>query len=145
MRYAAPGSMPSPALPPAPTLAAWGRLPKPGSELVSEDLARATLGANLSRGLGRSYGDSSLPAAASDRVIGTRRANRVLGFDAATGVLRAEAGLSLAEVNRLFMPRGFFTPVLACRCRAADTARSSGSAIITMPGPPPYGRSSTVR
>jgi len=103
--------MPSPALPPGPTLAAWGRLPKPGSELVTEDLLRATVGANLSRGLGRSYGDSSLPAVASDKVIGTRRANRVLAFDAGTGVLRAEAGLSLVEINRLFMPRGWFTPV----------------------------------
>ena len=100
-----------PALPPPPTLAAWGRLPKPGSEIVTEDLERASLGANLSRGLGRSYGDSSLPAVASDRVVATRRANRVLAFDPTTGVLRAEAGLSLAEVNRLFMPRGFFTPV----------------------------------
>ena len=111
MRYVAPGSMSPPALPTVPTLSAWGRLPKPGSELVSEDLARASCGANLSRGLGRSYGDSSLPATASDRVIATRRANRVLTFNATTGVLRAEAGLSLAEVNRLFIPRGFFTPV----------------------------------
>jgi FAD/FMN-containing dehydrogenase len=74
-------------------------------------LLLASQGANLSRGLGRSYGDSSLPAAASDKVIATRRANRVLAFDAATGVLRAEAGLSLVEINRLFMPRGWFTPV----------------------------------
>jgi FAD/FMN-containing dehydrogenase len=111
MRYAAGRTMSVPALPPGSTLAAWGRLPKPGSELVAEDLMRASQGANLSRGLGRSYGDSSLPAAPSDRVIATRRANRILAFDAATGVLRAEAGLSLVEVNRLFMPRGWFTPV----------------------------------
>jgi FAD/FMN-containing dehydrogenase len=111
MRYAAGRSMPAPALPPGPTLAAWGRLPKPGSELLVEDLLRASHGANLSRGLGRSYGDSSLPAAAADKVIATRRANRVLAFDPEAGVLRAEAGLSLVEINRLFMPRGWFTPV----------------------------------
>jgi len=34
-----------------------------------------------------------------------------LAFDADAGVLRAEAGLSLAEINRLFIPRGFFSPV----------------------------------
>ena len=111
MRYAAGRPMSVPALPPGPTLAAWGRLPKPGCELVAEDLLRASQGANLSRGLGRSYGDSSLPAAASDRVIATRRANRILAFDGEAGVLRAEAGLSLVEINRLFMPRGWFTPV----------------------------------
>jgi FAD/FMN-containing dehydrogenase len=61
--------------------------------------------------LGRSYGDSSLPAHALDKVVGTRLADRILSFDQQSGVLRAEAGLSLAELNRLFMPRGWFTPV----------------------------------
>ena len=47
----------------------------------------------------------------SDKVAATRLADRILAFDPATGVLRAEAGLSLAELNRLFIPRGFFPPV----------------------------------
>ncbi len=93
------------------TLSGWGRLPAPGREVLAEDLEAATRGAVLSRGLGRSYGDSSLPADPRDRVIGTRLADRILAFDPATGVLRAEAGLSLEELNRLFIPRGFFTPV----------------------------------
>jgi FAD/FMN-containing dehydrogenase len=71
----------------------------------------ATRGAALSRGLGRSYGDSSLPARFEDRVVGTRLADRVLSFDLPSGVLRAEAGLPLAELNRITMPRGWFTPV----------------------------------
>lgn len=94
-----------------PTLSAWGRLPMPGKEILSEDLERASRGAVLSRGLGRSYGDSSLPASADDRVVATRLANRILAFDEQTGVLRAEAGFTLAELNRLFIPRGWFTPV----------------------------------
>lgn len=94
-----------------PTLSGWGRQPAPGRELFTEDLERTTLGAALSRGLGRSYGDSSLPARASDKVVCTTHADRILSFDSTTGVLRAEAGLSLIEINRLFMPRGFFTPV----------------------------------
>ena len=65
----------------------------------------------LSRGLGRSYGDSSLPASPADKVVATRLANRILGFDEASGVLRAEAGFSLHELNRLFIPRGYFSPV----------------------------------
>src|SRR5262245_7626337 len=93
------------------SLSAWGRLAVPGRELLGENLESATRGAVLSRGLGRSYGDSSLPANANDKVVATRLANRILHFDSATGVLRAEAGLSLAELNRLFIPRGFFSPV----------------------------------
>lgn len=94
-----------------PTLSGWGRLPAPGRELVSNDLEALTRGAVLSRGLGRSYGDSSLPAAPSDKVVATRLANRILSFDEATGVIRAEAGLSLDELNRIFIPRGWFSPV----------------------------------
>ena len=94
-----------------PELEGWGRIPAPGRETLTEDLERTTLGATLSRGLGRSYGDSSLPASPADKVVGTRFANRILAFDEQTGVLRAEAGFSLVELNRLFSPRGFFSPV----------------------------------
>jgi FAD/FMN-containing dehydrogenase len=83
----------------------------PGHEILSEDLERITQGAVLSRGLGRSYGDSSLPPPGVTEVVGTLLADRILAFDPATGVLRAEAGFSLRELNRLLMPRGFFTPV----------------------------------
>ncbi|WP_394848651.1 FAD-binding oxidoreductase [Pendulispora brunnea] len=93
------------------TLSGWGRVPVPGHEQLSENLEAATRGAVLCRGLGRSYGDSSLPANASDKVVATRLANRILAFDPETGILRAEAGLCLADLNRLFIPRGYFTPV----------------------------------
>src|SRR5215471_15514551 len=92
-------------------LSGWGRTTVPGREIRSEQLEAITHNATLSRGLGRSYGDSSLPAPAVERVVGTRLADRILSFDANSGVLRAEAGLCLAEMNRLFLPRGFFTPV----------------------------------
>jgi FAD/FMN-containing dehydrogenase len=94
-----------------PRLAGWGRLSVPGREVLSEQLTSATAGAALCRGLGRSYGDASLPAVPDDKVVCTRLADRVLSFDASTGVLRAEAGMSLAEVLRLFMPQGWFPPV----------------------------------
>jgi FAD/FMN-containing dehydrogenase len=44
-------------------------------------------------------------------VAASPRANRVLAFDPASGVLRAEAGFSLHEMLRVFLPRGWFTPV----------------------------------
>jgi FAD/FMN-containing dehydrogenase len=83
----------------------------PGHERLSEDLAAVTAGATLTRGLGRSYGDASLPSTAGAIVAGSRLADRVIGFDRETGVLHAEAGLSIRDVNRTFLPRGWFVPV----------------------------------
>lgn len=92
-------------------LSGWGRTYLPGVEERSEDLARASVARPLSRGLGRSYGDASLPAPGDHVVLGTTLADRILGFDEETGRLRVEAGLCLAELNRLFLHRGWFTPV----------------------------------
>jgi decaprenylphospho-beta-D-ribofuranose 2-oxidase len=94
-----------------PTLSGWGRIPVPGREVVSEDLERLSEGAVLSRGLGRSYGDSALPPPSEREVATTTLADRFLAFDEGSGILRAEAGLSLKELNRLLLPRGFFVPV----------------------------------
>lgn len=92
-------------------LSGWGRTFLPGVEERSEDLARTSVDYPLSRGLGRSYGDASLPAPGDRRTLGTTLADRILSFDEETGVLRAEAGFCLAEMNRIFLPRLWFTPV----------------------------------
>jgi decaprenylphospho-beta-D-ribofuranose 2-oxidase len=93
-------------------LSGWGHVPvAEAREIRSEDLAAVTADMPLSRGLGRSYGDSSLPAEGDHRVAGSTLGDRILGFDPDSGILRAEAGLSLREVVWLFLPRGFFTPV----------------------------------
>lgn len=95
-----------------PTLVGWGRVPRvQAREVQSEDLPAITGDVPLSRGLGRSYGDSSLPGPGDYIVAGSARADRILSFDAETAVLRAEAGLSLQEIVRLLLSRGFFTPV----------------------------------
>src|SRR5512143_1840469 len=93
-------------------LSGWGRYPVvEGNEALSENLERITCGAVLTRGLGRSYGDASLPPPGHNRVAGSVLADRVLAFDPDTGVVRAEAGCPLWRLNRVFLPRGFFTPV----------------------------------
>lgn len=94
-----------------PMLSGWGRLHHPGKEVFSEDLRALTRDAVLSRGLGRSYGDSALPPPSHLEVATTTLADRILAFDETTGVLRAEAGLSLHDLNRLFLPRRWFPPV----------------------------------
>ena len=65
----------------------------------------------LTRGAGRAYGDAALPAATDRRVANSTLANRILDFDAATDVLVAEAGFTLDDLYRVFLPRGYFTPV----------------------------------
>lgn len=97
---------------PQSVLSGWGRVPVvEGAELRSEDLARLTESPKLARGLGRAYGDAALPAPPDRLVAGTTLADRILSFDPDTGVLTAEAGLSLDDIIRVFLPRGFFTPV----------------------------------
>jgi FAD/FMN-containing dehydrogenase len=82
-----------------------------GIERLSPDLATACRGAVLSRGLGRSYGDASLPAHTGDVVAGTRFGNCVLGFDRERGLLRAEAGFTLADLDAISRPAGWVSPV----------------------------------
>lgn len=76
---------------------------------MPDDLASAPVA--LCRGLGRSYGDSSLPAPGDPVVVNTTRADRLLAFDPGSLLLRGEAGLSLQQINRTFLPRGYFVPV----------------------------------
>ena len=89
----------------------WGRVMLPGREVRDENLERLTEHAVLSRGLGRSYGDSSLPPPGVTEVAGTTLADRMLSFDPETLVLRAEAGLSLRALLHMFFPKGYFVPV----------------------------------
>ena len=64
-------------------------------------------GSIIARGLGRSYGDSSL----APRVLDTRYLDHFLAFDEATGLLTCAAGVSLDDILRVFVPRGWFLPV----------------------------------
>ena len=92
-------------------LSGWGRHPVlRGRQRRSENLEDSTDGAVLSRGLGRSYGDASLPPPGDHAVAVTTPADRLLFFDGQTGVVRAQAGLSLTHLNRQLLPRGWFPP-----------------------------------
>jgi FAD/FMN-containing dehydrogenase len=62
----------------------------------------------IARGLGRSYGDTAL---SEDGLILMTRLNHFISFDPTTGVLEAEAGVSLEDISKTFVPQGFFLPV----------------------------------
>ncbi len=63
----------------------------------------------LAVGLGRSYGDSCLLDGGI--LLRTRGLDRLIDFDQHTGLLRCEAGVSLAEILDFAVPRGWFLPV----------------------------------
>jgi FAD/FMN-containing dehydrogenase len=94
-------------------VAGWGRHPvERGAVARPERLLLPPDGRPvLPRGLGRSYGDAAVPAAPGSFVLETVRADRVVAFDHERGTLTCEAGLSLAEILRVFLPRGWFPPV----------------------------------
>lgn len=66
-------------------------------------------GSTLPFGNGRSYGDSCLSA--SNHVLHMRLLDRFIKADWTTGILVAEAGVSLHEVLRFSIPNGWFLPV----------------------------------
>ena len=64
----------------------------------------------LAHGLGRSYGDSCLNAGGT--LIDCSRLDRFIAFDDANGVLECEAGVTLGEIIRFALPRGWFPEVV---------------------------------
>ena len=92
-------------------LAGWGlnvraacKLREP--ESPEQVVAWLDRGGTIARGVGRSYGDPALNA--GGQVIGMQKLDRYLAFDAQTGVLTCEAGVTLAQIIRDFAPRGWF-------------------------------------
>ncbi|MEI2387755.1 FAD-binding oxidoreductase [Breoghania sp. JC706] len=63
----------------------------------------------LASGARRSYGDSGLNPGGA--LIDTVGLDRIVAFDPQTGIVRAEGGVTLDTLLRMFVPRGFFLPV----------------------------------
>jgi FAD/FMN-containing dehydrogenase len=72
-------------------------------------LAKAPTTKQLPVGAGRSYGDVCLLE--NGTLIQTLGMDRLLHFDPQTGVLRCEAGVTLAQILDFAVPQGFFLPV----------------------------------
>jgi L-gulonolactone oxidase len=66
-------------------------------------------GVSIAYGLGRSYGDTCLNDGHS--LIRMRRLDHLISVDWQQGIVRAEAGLSLDQLLRLAIPKGWFLPV----------------------------------
>lgn len=101
-------------------LLSWGRYPRQPQiphavywpQDVSSHMAAIRTGSHtttLAFGCGRSYGDSCL--AASGHVLAMHHMDKLLSADWETGVIHAQAGLTLAELICIALPRGWFLPV----------------------------------
>jgi FAD/FMN-containing dehydrogenase len=100
-------------------LYSWGRFPNLPQQAHAcgwrDELAAnaaalvASQGHTLPFGNGRSYGDSCL--AANDQVLHMRSLDRLIEADWQHGTLCVEAGITLAEILALAIPRGWFLPV----------------------------------
>ena len=96
-------------------LSGWGRYPVLDCRLerlregegLSDLLDRTdTL---IARGNGRSYGDAALNP---DLTLSMLAMDRMHAFDTQTGLLTCEAGVLLADILDVFVPRGWFPPVV---------------------------------
>ncbi|HEY0162139.1 MAG TPA: FAD-binding oxidoreductase [Edaphobacter sp.] len=99
-----------------PQFESWGRYPTYAANVVpmhwQSDFPAVTQNLHngvLPVGLGRSYGDVCLLKGGN--LLATPAMNRILSFDPETGLLTAEAGISLAQILDFAVPRGFFLPV----------------------------------
>ncbi|MFJ3485194.1 FAD-dependent oxidoreductase [Pseudomonas sp. NPDC090202] len=100
-------------------LYSWGRFPRSPQrghscawlDELPAHLERVidTHQSSLPYGNGRSYGDSCL--AASDQVLHMRTLDRLIEADWSSGIIKVEAGITLADVLAVAIPRGWFLPV----------------------------------
>ena len=98
-------------------ISSWGRLASAEHELrllsdparVAAQLRAAGPGLGLASGLGRSYGDVGLnPGGVLWQATGL---DKFIAFDDASGRLLCEAGVSLRDIQRMALARGWMLPV----------------------------------
>ena len=98
-----------------PQFESWGRYPRLSAEVRplfwKEDFPPSHVSSPkmLAVGMGRSYGDVCLLQ--NGTLLRTPNLDRLISFDAQTGLLRCEAGVTLAEILDFAVPRGWFLPV----------------------------------
>jgi decaprenylphospho-beta-D-ribofuranose 2-oxidase len=95
----------------------WGRVSRVSADVASPQTRGEVVDALrcagdrslIAFGGGRSYGDMALNS--HGRVILTTRLNRILSFDADSGEVVCEPGVTFHQLLREFLPRGFAAPV----------------------------------
>ncbi len=97
------------------TKGAYNRVVRPRSvaELRAALAAAHAAGRTVAlRGTGNSYGDASTDAT-DGIVVDVHRLNRILAFDPETGVVEAEAGVTIEKLWKHIVPHGFWPRVVS--------------------------------
>jgi decaprenylphospho-beta-D-ribofuranose 2-oxidase len=96
-------------------LAGWGRYPRYETNVIRASspseiplFHREWMGL-IPRGNGRAYGDAAI---GGNVTLQASKLNRMLAFNSDSGVLTVEAGVLLSDIINVFIPRGFFPPVV---------------------------------
>ena len=98
-------------------ISGWGRYPDAVAEMiepVSHQAVQNLFAENpqrcqiISRGSGRSYGDSAL----AEHVLSTRFFDNFISLNTDKNTVRCGSGVQLKEVLHLVIPKGYFPPVL---------------------------------
>jgi len=96
----------------------WGRFPKVShlGEIAPHCISKINAAIEsvasliLPRGQGRSYGDSCLNE--GGYLLSTKWLNKFYAFNPNTGLLRCESGVTFDEILQVFVPKGWFLPVI---------------------------------
>lgn len=95
-------------------LSGWGRYPRAQSSVqIPEKLAELDLGISrqlIARGMGRSYGNAAMLD--NGVVVLTEHLNRSISFCESTGLLTAEAGITVAQILNTCVSKGWFPAVV---------------------------------
>ena len=95
----------------------WGRYPRVNAEVLepinSEALQKILAEKEskqfcIPRGAGRSYGDSAL----AEKVVSSRFLDSFIAVDDANTLIRCGAGVTLDNILKVCIPKGWFLPVL---------------------------------
>ncbi len=96
-------------------ISGWGRYPSIDAEVsqprslseIKSDISGRDGFRGIARGQGRSYGDSSI----ANNIISTAHFSRFHDFDAKSGCLSCDAGVSISDILDVFVPKGWFPMV----------------------------------
>jgi len=97
-------------------LSGWGRNPvalcdsfRPEKHRALQRIVTGHTEPVIARGLGRAYGDAALQPTG---IIRTERFDHLITFDETQGLLRAQAGVTLDEILRIIIPKGWILPAI---------------------------------
>ena len=95
-------------------ISGWGRYPRANCNIYEPstyeqiiDLFDTPL---IARGMGRSYGDSSLQPI---KTVVTKNLNKILYFNNEKGLITVQSGINVLELIDYILPKGWFIPVSA--------------------------------